>query len=91
MNGWEFKITREAELDLGKLDSEVKKRVTEKLHWLIKNFEYITPLPLGESLKGFFKLRVGDWRIVYDFDTTIKIVTVHAIDRRDKIYKKLKS
>ena len=89
MNGLKFKITKEAEFDLEKIDSEVKRRIIEKLYWLINNFEYITPLPLGEPLKGFFKLRVGDWRIVYDFDAASKLVTVHAIDRRDKIYKKL--
>ncbi len=90
MDGWSFEITKEAESDLGKLDIQIRNRVTAKLNWLIDNFEYITPIPLGEPLKGFFKLRIGDWRIVYDAEMGRKLVTVHAIDRRDKIYKRLK-
>mgnify|MGYP001605378326 FL=1 len=90
MDGWSFEITKEAESDLGKLDIQIRNRVTAKLNWLIDNFEYITPIPLGEPLKGFIKLRIGDWRIVYDAEMARKLVTVHAIDRRDKIYKRLK-
>lgn len=76
-------------MDLDKLDAQIKKRVLAKLVWLVNNFEYITPIPLGEPLRGFFKLRVGDWRIAYEVGDFRKLVTVHAIDRRDKIYKKL--
>lgn len=90
MNQWQFDITRDAQFDLDKLDPQVKRRVLAKLNWLVNNFEYITPIPLGEPLKGFFKLRIGDWRIAYEVEDAKKLVTVHAIDRRDKIYKKLK-
>jgi len=68
MSLWRFDITDKGNADLKKLDSQIKNRVVEKLKWLVKNFEYITPVPLDEPLKGFFKLRVGDWMIVYDFE-----------------------
>ncbi|HEY4497295.1 MAG TPA: type II toxin-antitoxin system RelE/ParE family toxin [Candidatus Paceibacterota bacterium] len=89
MDIWRFEITKEAQLDLAKLDAQIKKRILIKLGWLINNFEYITPIPLGEPLRGFFKLRVGDWRIAYEVEDARKLVTVHVIDRRDKVYKKL--
>ena len=91
MGQWHFDITDPAEADLEKLDTPTKNRVLQKLRWLTDNFEYITPLPLGEPLKGLFKLRVGSWRIIYEVEEDKKIVTVHAIDLRDKVYKKIRS
>lgn len=89
MDQWRFEVTEPAQLDLDRLDAQIKSRILDKLGWLVNNFEYITPIPLGEPLKGFFKLRVGDWRIAYEVEDAKKLVTVHAIDLRDRIYKKL--
>ena len=91
MNSWQFKITDKAEEDLAKLDAVVRKRITEKLQWMIQNFEYLTPIPLEEPLNGFFKLRVGDWRIAYEIENEKALATIHMIDHRDKIYKKLQA
>lgn len=90
MNQWRFDITNNGNADLEKLDSQIKKRVVEKLRWFVENFNSITPIALDEPLKGFFKLRVGDWRIIYDFEREKNLITIHAIDNRDKVYKKLK-
>lgn len=90
MGSWRFEITEKAEADLMNLDTAVRKRVMEKLQWMINNFEHIVPLPLEEPFKGFFKLRVGDWRIAYEVENIYSLVTIHMIDHRDKIYKKLK-
>ena len=56
--------------------------------WFTTNFQNITPLPLGGRWKGFFKLRVEDWRIIYEVSHDSRLVIVHAIDTRDKIYKR---
>ena len=86
MSNWLYKITKEAEDDLDKLDRQVRDRVLEKLKWMTDNFGNIIPLPLGGKWLGFFKLRVGDWRIIYEIDLTEKMVIIHQVDRRDKVY-----
>jgi len=53
-----------------------------------KNFDQITPLPLGDKWRGFFKLRIGDWRVVYEIEISKRLITIHYIDHRDKIYKR---
>lgn len=88
MNGWRFDITDSGKQDLAKLDTAIQRHVLEKLKWFTENFQNITPFPLGNIWRGFFKLRVGDWRIVYDADHETKSITVHAIDNRDKVYKR---
>ncbi len=42
--------------------------------------------PLRQSLKGRWRLRVGDWRLVYLIDQTKRVVTITAIRHRKDIY-----
>ena len=42
--------------------------------------------PLRHSLKGRWRLRVGDWRLVYLIDETRRVVTITAIRHRKDIY-----
>lgn len=87
MGEWWFFITPEAEKNFEQLDMALKKQIAGKLDWFINNFENITPLPLSGLWKGFFKLRVGDWRIIYEIDNTEKLIVVYLIGNRNKIYK----
>lgn len=45
--------------------------------------------PLQFSLKGFRRLRVGNYRIVYRVDDEQKIVIVVIIDHRKIVYEKV--
>lgn len=85
---WKVIFTIEAEEDLNRLDKQVRKRVLEKILWLRDNFDQVLPLPLGGRWQEFFKLRVGDWRVIYEVEDFKKQIAVHRIDRRDKICKK---
>jgi mRNA interferase RelE/StbE len=42
--------------------------------------------PLRHSLKGRWRLRVGDWRVVYLVDLPQRVVTITAIKHRKDIY-----
>lgn len=42
-------------------------------------------------LAGFFKLRVGDYRVIYDFNTDEKIITIDRIGHRREIYTDLET
>ena len=88
MARWSLDFSPEAERDLAKLDHEMCRRVIDKLDWLIENFESILPLPLHAGFKDFYKLRIGDWRVVYKINWTNEIIHVCYIDHRGKIYKK---
>lgn len=43
-------------------------------------------LPLRRELKGYYKFRVGDYRIVYDLDTSHSQVVIIAVGHRKNIY-----
>ena len=88
MTGWRFRVTEVANSDLDKISEPIKTRILEKLKWFRDNFEKLVPETLGDRWRGFFKLRVGDWRIAYTIEFTKKLITIRFIDRRDKIYKR---
>lgn len=85
---WKIEFTYEGQEDLDKLNKQIRERVLDKIIWTRDNFDQTIPLSLTEEWRGFFKLRVGDWRVVYDIERLKRRITIHRIDRRDKIYKR---
>lgn len=69
------------------LDKKVGQKVLDKLKWLTQNINDITLLPLKGKLSGLYKLRVGEWRIVYEINHNDKVITVHKIGHRKEIYR----
>ncbi|MEW6620908.1 MAG: type II toxin-antitoxin system mRNA interferase toxin, RelE/StbE family [bacterium] len=58
-----------------------------KIEWFCQNIGHIISEPLTGKFKGKYKLRVGDWRIIYSIEHSSQIITVYAIEHRSKIYK----
>lgn len=84
---YELEFTPEAVADLEKLTQVVSNRIVNKINWLSENFDMITPEPLTADLVGFYKLRVGDYRVIYSFSNQPKIITIDKIGHRREIYR----
>ena len=85
---WRVSFTYKAQKSLEELDERIEERILNKIIWLRDNFDQINPLSLSNEWQGFFKLRVGDQRIIYNIYRSEKEIVIHKIDRRDKVYKK---
>jgi mRNA interferase RelE/StbE len=72
--------------DLENLDQVVADRVLKKLHWLAQNLDSVKPEPLAGPFSGLFKLRVGDYRIIYQANREKKVLTVRLVGHRRDIY-----
>ncbi len=72
---------------LTSLDQNIRQRVFDKLKWFIQNVDNLKLLHLKSNLSGLYKLRVGDYRIIYEIDLNDKVVTVHKVGHRKDIYK----
>lgn len=83
----EVELTDIAEENLKRLDSFIAKRIVSKIRWFAENFDFKEPQALEGKLKGFYKLRVGDWRVVYSVETGGNKIIIHFIDHRSKVYK----
>jgi mRNA interferase RelE/StbE len=84
---YKVEFTLQAEEDLSRIDKAVAQRIADKIEWLRQNVEHIIREPLIGRLKGKYKLRVGDWRIIYSVEHFSKIITIYAIEHRSRVYK----
>ncbi|HBG92214.1 MAG: hypothetical protein A3J81_02945 [Nitrospirae bacterium RIFOXYB2_FULL_43_5] len=76
---------KEALDDLQIIDHPIVKRILNKISWLSQHFNSITPDPLSGDMSGQFKLRVGDWRVVYIIEADA--IVIKAVGHRREIYK----
>lgn len=78
-------ITRRAQKELADLPTDVYERVRDAITGLAR-----TPRPPGcLKLTGRdgWRLRVGDYRILYEIDDALKTVTVQHIGHRRDVYR----
>ena len=84
-----FKINPKGsfENDLRKIDRKFIPRILEAIESLSEN-----PFPVqSRKMKGSessYRLRVGDYRVIYQVDTENKVVTVYHARHRKDVYKR---
>jgi mRNA interferase RelE/StbE len=79
-------LERAAEKDLGRLSMGIHDRVIAALRRLAKN-----PRPPGcRKLAGSdsdWRIRVGDYRVIYEIADNIKVVRVNRVRHRGEVYR----
>ncbi|OAI49590.1 plasmid stabilization protein [Gammaproteobacteria bacterium SCGC AG-212-F23] len=80
-------IKKEAKKMLQALSRIDRNRITEKIVLLGQNPD--SPMLDIKKLQGqvFFRLRVGQWRVIFDRDDTVKIIAIEKIKPRGGAYK----
>ena len=85
MGSYRLEIKRTAAKEIGDLPKADCRRVVAKIQLLARD-----PRPHGcEKLSGAEKYRVrqGDYRILYEIDDSAKVVTVVKIGNRREVYR----
>ena len=81
-------FTRSARQELEAIESSLVKRIFAKIINLSKN-----PRPPGcrkiKEAENLWRLRVGDYRVIYSFNESDKLVDIIAIRHRSKAYEGL--
>ena len=86
MSDWNFELTKQAQKNINELDNSPKERVLKKLRWFTNNFDELSPLPLSGKWKGFFKYRIGDYRVIYEVEQENKKIVIHVVGHRKEVY-----
>lgn len=69
-----------------KLDKTIAVPILEKLERLASNVDEVKHLALTGNLSGLYKLRVGDYRVLYSLNREERIITVENLGHRKEVY-----
>lgn len=86
---YQIRILDAATRDLAKLDAPVARRIVNRVRWLAENLDEIKLEALTGDLAGLYKLRVGDYRVVYEILHSEQAIIVHLVGHRREIYRNL--
>jgi mRNA interferase RelE/StbE len=76
-------------IDLPKLDRKIKERIRKAIESRLAVAPHQYGEPLRRTLKGYWKLRVGDYRVVYKLSGNE--VWILGIIHRKEIYDRVKT
>jgi len=85
---YQVRILEEATRDLARLDTAVALRIVSRIRWLAENLDEIQPEALRGDLVGFYKLRAGDYRVVYEIVQSEQAIVIHVVGHRREVYRK---
>jgi mRNA interferase RelE/StbE len=85
---YRVRILNAAAHELTRLDKPLGRRIIERINWLATNLDTIRPEALTGELAGFYKLRVGDYRVIYENLHEEQTIVIHAIGHRREIYRR---
>lgn len=84
---YEIRLLDTAVQDLAKLDQTIARRIVSRLRWLSEHMQQVRREPLTGNLAGFFKFRVGDYRIIYQVLEAEQVIIIHQIGHRREVYR----
>ena len=83
---WQIEISRDARKELARIPAQFQSRITKAILALEQN-----PFPHGcKKLKNRdgWRIRVGDYRVLYFADVKAKQIVVGVIGHRREVYRK---
>jgi mRNA interferase RelE/StbE len=87
---WTIEFDPAAIKELKKLDKPVARRITAFLHERVAQSQdprSIGQALAGENLGGYWKYRVGDWRIIAKIEDSKVLIIVLRVGNRRDVYK----
>ena len=85
---YHIRILDAAARELARLDKPVGRRVVRRVKWLAANLDNLNPQSLTGDLTGLYKLRVGDYRVLYEILQDEQTIVIHKIGQRREVYRR---
>ncbi len=83
---YEVLLEKQAEQDLNRLDGRTFGRVVHALQGLKGNPRPVSCRKL-EGLRNSWRIRLGDYRIIYEIADEVRIVRVYRVRHRREVYR----
>ena len=76
---YRVRILDAATRELAQLDKLLARRIIERITWLATNLDAVNPEALTGELAGFYKPRVGDYRVIYEILHAGQTLVIYAM------------
>ncbi len=91
---WWFKgylivFSRDAQKDLDRLDLVISSRINEKISLLTQAPDNLDIKKLAGQLKTRYRLRCGDYRVIFDVCDEKIVITIIMVGHRSGVYYRL--
>ena len=84
---WRIEFTNKAAKQFGKLDRQTQQEINSYLDRVLQSGD---PTGFGKALvgdlSGFWRYRVGKYRIICEIMKDVLVIEVIALGKRDKVY-----
>lgn len=84
-DGFRIEIANEFKRSTRKLDNSIIERLNNALVRLVQ--DPFIGAPLQGPWRGFFKLRIGEYRLLYTIDAPEKLIILYRFAPRGHVYK----
>ena len=84
---YQVRILDPATHELARLDKQISRRIVKRIRWLAENLDDVKPVALKGNLAGFYKLRAGDYRVIYEILHNERVIVIHLIGHRREVYR----
>lgn len=85
---YKLELTKPARKAYLKLSDEIRKSIHEKLLKLAENpYAPNHDIKQMQGIQGYYRLRIGDWRVIYKLETAVLIIEVIKIGHRKEVYR----
>ena len=86
---WTVNLAKQVARDLDRLPAVDWPRVRRPIDEIAEDPQRGNVRPLqGKQWKGYYRKRIGDFRVIFTLDRAMRTVTIHAILRRsEKTYR----
>ena len=81
MSSWSLHYSTKAEKDIQKLDPNTRQMIVKAIELLLEKPPQ-GDLKMLTGLKGFWRIRVGEWRIIYSRSKANKTFVITRVLRR---------
>lgn len=80
-----FIVSRSTQKKYKNLPPHIRKRTIKAFNQIQK--DPTAGIKLGGDLTGFYKYRIGDYRIIYSFSKNDKKVSIYTVEHRQGVYR----
>ena len=84
---YSVRLLKSASKEFQKLDAQTAHRILVRLDWLSSNLHSTKIFALKGDLAGFYKIREGSYRIIFEIIHVERTIIVHSIGHRKDVYR----